>query len=141
MDLVSAEPQEETNVETQEVSTFVEEPKKTNMVGGRETYTVKTPGGHDVVLYTYITLRQTRAIRAFILESQRVDKDKPIMDEIENMTLEFLVVSYDGSKDNLLERLMDAPKAEADFISKECGMITDPSTRPGAKKDPAEPQA
>jgi hypothetical protein len=91
----------------------------------RETKTIKTPGGHDVILKSYLTGRETKAI---------TDKDSLKNIDTQStanipvgMALDFAnevvratVISIDGKIENPLDIILDLPSIECNFIQQEC---------------------
>ena len=100
----------------------------------RETKTINTPNGTEVVLYTYATGREVRAIEAKYLGSVKVDIEKgdPVFKdfdtsgsfEAEKELLKFLIVSVKGIKENCLDIVLDMPSNEYEFIVSQCNEIT-----------------
>ena len=100
----------------------------------RETKTIKTPSGKEAVLKTYLTAGEKRQLRSVFLKGMQVDfkegvpeiKDisGAILDEAENKAIELTVISFDGSQENILARLLELPIDEYDFIIEEINKIT-----------------
>lgn len=106
------------------------------MAEERETKSVTTPGGHAVVLKTFLTGREARALQTPYLKSaDEFPKDQiadvglraSIFAATQNLTLNTIIVSFDGKKDgeviegteakfNLVETLLDLPASEFKFI-------------------------
>lgn len=107
----------------------------------RETKTIKTPSGKEAKLKTYLTAGESKELSLVFLKGMKLDYDsetkKPIvkdisgslMNEAENKAIELLVVSFDGSKENILDRLLELRTDEFDFIMKEINEITKPDEK------------
>lgn len=111
----------------------------------REQKTVQTPGGHEVVLNAYLTGRETREISSVInshmkmgFEGELVPGERPMtvvrdftgefIAEQERKVLDFLIVSVNGSTENPVEKLLDLPAADFQFVKGEAEKISNPST-------------
>ena len=106
----------------------------------RETKTITTPGGHQVMLYTYLTGREANQIKATMygalkmnLEDAQAGKvsvsDVPgtFIAEQEQKALGFLLVSIDGDATAAVEKLLDLPSTEYEAVIKEVNAIQNPS--------------
>ncbi|HEX3861301.1 MAG TPA: hypothetical protein VHY35_06365 [Stellaceae bacterium] len=97
----------------------------------RETREILTPRGHTLKVYTYITGKEARALRAPYLR-QADELPKSVIDEkglrasiyetVENLALKTIVVTFDGKHDglddfDLLETLLTLPASEFKFIT------------------------
>lgn len=100
----------------------------------RETKTIKTPLGRDIEIKTYMTLREKQEIQAIYLKGMKAEigeKGTPqikelqgdILNEAQRKLLELGIVSYDGSKENIVNRILDAPFHEGEFILKQLDEI------------------
>lgn len=106
----------------------------------RETKTLKTPSGKDAVLKTYLTARERNAVRASFLEGVKLtaaDLANPdafknaslqvsaaqITEANEKANVEQVVVSYDGSAENILSRLLDGTPEDYDFVVAEANKV------------------
>jgi hypothetical protein len=107
----------------------------------RETKTITTPGGHQVVLRTYLTGREANEIKAAMyaalkmnLEDAQAGKvsvsDVPgtFIAEQEQKALGYLLVSIDGDASAPVEKLLDLPAAEYEAVIKEVNSIQNPTT-------------
>lgn len=84
----------------------------------RETKTLDI-GNHKIVVNTYLTGREVRDIDSALmdkLEIRQVGKSQEIsglkgsmLKEQEDMQIKAVVVSIDGSSDNIVDRLIDLP--------------------------------
>lgn len=106
----------------------------------RETKELTSPDGkHKVVIKSYLTGREANEAKAVLLQGvtsivEPGERPKlPLTNSLpyERKILELLVVSFDGSPDNALERLEDLPSAEYDAlvadIKKESGVFLAPA--------------
>lgn len=100
----------------------------------RETKTIKTPSGKEVVLKGYLTAGERDELMSIILNEIKfnVETNEPIMKEISGLLylpfkkklLELLVVSYDGNSENILGRLSECLPEEYDFVVREADKIS-----------------
>jgi len=99
----------------------------------RETRIIKTQN-HQVEIKTYITAGEKRQLRDVLLKGMKVNMegDTPrisefypdVITEAENRAIEIVVVSIDGSKENILQRLLDFKADEFDQVMEEIDKIT-----------------
>lgn len=92
----------------------------------RETKKITTPSGKEAELKTYLTARERNEFRAVFIEhstfkvegeSARVDHiDGAANDEAEAKLIQLAVISYDGSQEKVLERLLDGDPQDYDFV-------------------------
>jgi hypothetical protein len=91
----------------------------------RETKTFTTKGGHEIVHKTYVTGRESNEIQKVLLKDVKIEagmgtKLSPFMSgfsaasitELNNKTIEILVVSVDGKKENVLDIVLDLPNTD-----------------------------
>lgn len=95
----------------------------------RSTKKIETPSGFQVEVQEYITGREAREIQNIFLSSMEMkigsdgkpDTSSPIKPEViskaQDKTIELLVVSVNGNKENVLKQVLDLPKADFDFIT------------------------
>ena len=93
------------------------------MDGTRETKELTTPGGRKVVTKTYLTGREVDGVLKELLKDREAG-DKPTLPmlvglERNNKLIEAAVVSFDGSAENIFERIQDLPASEKTFLLKE----------------------
>lgn len=105
----------------------------------RETKKITTPLGKVVELKTYLTAGEEKELRLIFLNGMKLDYDsetkKPVvkempgslMNEAENRGIELMVVSFDGSSENILGRLLEIRSDEFDFIMEEINKIAKPN--------------
>lgn len=103
----------------------------------RGTHEVQTSGGHTVVLNNYITGREQRAIQDVFLTKIQVGNiaGKPelgasafeasTINEAQDVAIRTVVVSLDGSSENILERILDLPSDQSGEIIAAVNEVTD----------------
>ena len=99
----------------------------------RETKTFETPDGVKVEVKTYLTGREMRAIKDTFLRHMKIkgEGDKSsfeglqgsVTSEAEDKTIETSVVSVNGSKEGILNTILDLPAKEYNFIVKELNKL------------------
>jgi hypothetical protein len=95
----------------------------------RETRELTTPGGHALVVYTYLTAGEARSVRAPYLKQadeypndliKEIGYKAAVYQDVEDRTLRALIVSFDGKKDgedfDLITALLALPEPEFKFI-------------------------
>lgn len=91
-----------------------------------ETIKIKTPSGKEAELKSYLTARERRQIRGVYISAIKPEMGtdgKPIMsgvsgemmEKAEEMLIRIAVVSYNGSSENILERLLDGQDNAEDY--------------------------
>jgi len=110
------------------------------METNRETKKITTPAGKELELKTYITARERNQIRDMFYKNMKLENvgGKPemselsgeIMSQAEYKLIESVVVSYDGNKENVLDRISDEKPEEYDFIVEEINKIPGTSFTP-----------
>lgn len=104
------------------------------MPNSRDTKKIRTISGFDVELYTYITGREAREISNVFLEGMTFQVDATgqtktnemsagIASKAQDKAIELLVVSVNGDKENVLQKVLDLPKADFDEVLKEVDVI------------------
>ena len=111
----------------------------------RETLKLETPLKKELVIKTYMTAKERNEIKRTFLEGVKIDPnqtsqeaeairmnelDASIMLQAERKTIEQLVVSYDGSLENILERLDESRPEEYDFVVTELNKVTKGNFQP-----------
>jgi len=98
----------------------------------RETKTIKTPSGKEIVMKTFLNARERNELRNVFLKEMKIEsntaqvKDEipaSVMDEAEKKLIEVAVISYDGSSENIVDRLLDSAPEEYDFVVAEANKI------------------
>lgn len=93
----------------------------------RETKNVATSFGSKLIIKTYLTAREQRAIQNVYLENAEIDElghpkikanSADIVNQAEDALLSQYVVSLNDDSQNLLNRLLDLPNKEMDEIKK-----------------------
>lgn len=99
----------------------------------QEQIEIATPVlGKKVVLRGYITGRIKQTIQSVLLSSTQVtDEGKTTFDgsvavAAGNKALELIVLSVDGSTDNVLDAVLDLPEEDFDFVKAEVDKIQNP---------------
>lgn len=103
----------------------------------RKLITYKTKSGNHVVeLKEYLTGREKRQVKNALWHGKNMqikdgkgESDPVPMDDIDastDKTIELMVVSLDGSKENVLDRVLDLPGNDYDEILEKIEEITGP---------------
>ena len=104
----------------------------------RESKPFVTPGNHTVVLRTYLTGKESAALKAIITEMRinasdaasgkvaLADMPATFLVSQENKALEYLVVSVDGETNACLEKLGDLPEDDYKAVLDEVNRIRVP---------------
>ena len=106
----------------------------------RETREFKTPGGHVVVLRTYLTGRETTELKSIMFSALKVNMDdaqngkvgvgdipSSFLIEQEKKAMTFLVVSVDDDTTAPIDKLLDMPSTEYEAVVKEINKIQNPT--------------
>lgn len=97
-----------------------------------ETKEIITPvGQHKIVLKSWLTGREKRLIQSVLLSDVNLKEGKyeiigDKLTEMQDRTIETIVVSVDGSSDKNLEKILDMHSADFDFVLAEINKITNP---------------
>jgi hypothetical protein len=107
----------------------------------RETKTITTPGGHSIVLRSYLTGREANQLKELLfadlkLNIEDVRDGKMAVEDIpasflvkqEEKAIELLVVSVDGVTENAAQAVLDFPSADYDAVLKAINAIRNPTT-------------
>ena len=95
----------------------------------RETKTVTTPLGKELVLKAVLNMRERNAVLGAFQEGG-ITADSTSMDsvlavmQVAPKIFEQIVLSYDGSNEKVFERLEELPADEFDFVLKESADVT-----------------
>lgn len=90
------------------------------------------PSGQEVELKTYITARERNAIRSLFFGDMKVNAatgegnqevSGKIFEMSEYKLIETIVISLNGSTENIMDRLLDGTPEDYDFVAKECDKI------------------
>jgi len=103
----------------------------------RETIKLTTPLGKDLIIKSFMNAKERNAIKSAFLEGIKIDPndigsedhmmkdvDASIMLKAEKRTFEQLIVSYDGSSENIADKLEQATPTEYDFVVAELNKVT-----------------
>lgn len=90
----------------------------------RDTKTITTPNGTEVVLYTYITGREKRNINSAALgtnvqispDGSLSGVDGSMLNKRQDAAVSAVVVSVAGSNENVLERVLDLKAEDYDAV-------------------------
>ena len=95
--------------------------------------TLTTPEGKELVVKEYITARERNRIRAVAMRNMQIDPAtqqavgfgsvEQYIEDGEKVLIEIGVVSYAGSDENILDRLLDSTPNEYDFVIEELGKL------------------
>lgn len=110
-----------------------------------DTLTITTPLlGKTVVIRAYTTARVRQAIQGILLRGQQFDASKggeamkaqlqegklsisgEALEEVTNKTLEHMVMSVDGQTESVLDRLLNLPEDDFDFVVAEVEKVKGP---------------
>lgn len=88
-------------------------------------------GDHKIVLKEYITGRDMRALKEIFLRVGKLDPAAEtvtdikieVANEAENKMLELVVISVDGEKEGILEKILDMPSEDMTHILEEVQKI------------------
>jgi len=111
------------------------------MADQRETVEFKTKSGQNTaVLNTYLTRRERRAIKNAMFGGKEISVDgkndvkasisMEATDLAEDKTFELVIVELNGSKEGILERMLELPDDEAGEIKEEIDRLTNPEQDP-----------
>jgi hypothetical protein len=108
-------------------------------MSGRETKSIVTPGNHTVVLRTYLTGKESSALKAIMFSELKINPSDAASGKValgdmsatflvsqEAKALEFLVVSVDGDTNAYLEVLGNLPEADYNAVVAEVQKIRVP---------------
>jgi hypothetical protein len=106
----------------------------------RTTKTIKTQGGTQAVIKDYLTAREANQLKQVLYADIKMsmtdigsgktgvsDVPATVLLDQERKALEMLIVSLDGSAENIAERLLDLPSTEYDAILVEVNNVTRPN--------------
>lgn len=97
----------------------------------RATKKLTTPGGNDLELKSFINARERNQLRSVMLDNMKFDVQNPSASEVKGSTLEMseaklievAVISYAGSNEKILERLLEGTPEEYDFVVAEAQKV------------------
>lgn len=103
------------------------------MSNTRESKKLTTPSGKEFEIKSYLTARERNDLRAVFLENVSVDPmvGTPKLNEVagvllekaEHKVLELALISFEGSAENIIERLLDGTPEDYDFVVAESNKI------------------
>ena len=98
----------------------------------RETIEIKTPSGkHTLTVLSYITGREMRQIENAYLSGTAVNAGTvptisgEIADKAQDKMFEIMVVSIDGNKENILDRILDMESGDYKFVREQIRLISE----------------
>jgi aconitase B len=108
------------------------------MADTRETVEFETSTkANKLVLHTYLTRRERRGIKNALFGGKEIAVDgkneikasvsMELTDVAEDKTFEAMIVSLNGSSENIVERLLELPDTEADEIKAKIDELTSPA--------------
>ena len=106
----------------------------------RETKILTTPGGHKVVVRTYLTGRESNELKSLMFSALKIKMDDAatgavnvpelpgtFLLEQEQKALGMIIVSVDDETSGVVEKMLDWPQSEYKFVVDEVNKITNPS--------------
>lgn len=108
----------------------------------QKTIQLVTPDGKALELKNYMTARERSVIRSIFVNDFKIDVTTILPNNIDNQPqqkreitgeqiikseekiIETLVISFDGSSENIINRIMDGSPEDYDFIVEETTKIT-----------------
>jgi len=82
-----------------------------------ETKVLELPSGKKATLKAYITGADKRANRRLILSLGETDTNRAdVLEAVENKNIEQIVLELDGTKENIVERVVGLPAADYEAI-------------------------
>ncbi len=98
-----------------------------------ENKKIKTPAGKELILKPYMTARDRNSLRSVYLTGMKIEnsegelnfKEIPggVIEEAEKKLIEISVLSYDGSTEKIVDRLLDGKPEEYDFVVAEANKL------------------
>lgn len=105
----------------------------------RPTTEITTPGGTKAVIKTYLTARESNQLKQVLYANLKMSmtdlstgktavQDIPatVLLDQERKAIELLIVSLDGSVENIADRLLDLPASEYDTLVAEVNKVAQP---------------
>ena len=98
----------------------------------QETKIITTPNtGKEVVLKAWITGRDKRAIQSVYSDDMVIGQDNKVsgikastINDAKDKTIELVVISIDGSEEDVLNKILDLPSKDYDFVISEIDKVT-----------------
>lgn len=104
-----------------------------------KTQSFTTPLGKELTLKEYLTGREARDLKhaesSAMSLSFNMETQKPVISEVsaakveikkEEIMITAAILSYDGSADNILDRLLDGPSVEYEFALAKANDVANP---------------
>ncbi len=102
-------------------------------MSNRETKAITLKSGRQVAIKTYLTARERNELRGVFFGNFKIDAaggkaeikeiDGSVLGKAEEKLIDLTVVSFDGSDENILQRLLDGTTADYDEIVMEAGKV------------------
>lgn len=96
----------------------------------RTTKSIQTQNGHTLVLRDYITGGEKREIQAIYV--QAVAEEKKVAEvsaQADDKAFELVLVSLDGTNDNLVSRVLDLPQEDFEEVTSAVGEVVMPKKK------------
>jgi hypothetical protein len=101
----------------------------------RTTHAFITPGGHKVILNSYLTGREAQDMKAVLAAAMKLSNEGASLDKVsaslviesEEKAMKYLLVSFDEDTQNPIETLMSQPASEYEAVVAEINKIQNPT--------------
>jgi hypothetical protein len=103
----------------------------------RTTHEFTTPSGHKIVFNSYLTGREAQELKGLMLavmkvntqdvQSGKIDVPSTFIVDQEKRAFEYLIVSFDGSTETPVEKLLALPSSEYEAVVQEVNRIQNPT--------------
>jgi hypothetical protein len=101
----------------------------------RETKKFNTPNGAEIEIKAFITGGEARQIQGVFLEGMEMNIENGetkmnglkggVVNKAQDKTIELLVCSVNGKKENILDSVLNLRKEDFDFVIQEINKITE----------------
>ncbi len=90
---------------------------------------ITTPNGTKVELKEYITGREAREIQNIVLSGMKISEniesiDPTVIAQSQDKAIEIVVVSIDGETEGVLDKVLDLPRDDFDFVKEAIDEVT-----------------
>lgn len=103
----------------------------------RETKSITTSSGKEVVFHSYLTGKEAREIQKVFLKNSTTDGSGKVVGfnalavtEAEELALKFLIVSISGNQENASAEVENLPEAEYREVMKAINSVTKTALQP-----------
>jgi hypothetical protein len=102
----------------------------------RETTTIRTPGGHTVEVYSYITGREARELQRVIYENAQIESGDgakratvraDAIFKAQEYAFKTMVVSLNGNRENAVEAVENLPAVDYNAVARAIDKIIAPA--------------